>query len=333
MKLLVIGGTQFIGKHFVADALARGHEVTLFNRGSRPAPDGVEALVGDRNTDLDRLAGREWDAVIDTSAYVPRQVRQAARLLEPNVGRYLFISTVSVYADTTAPYVNEDGDLAVLEDPETEDAAGPAYGGLKVLCEQELAAVYPSERTLVPRPTIVVGPDDPTDRFTYWPTRVNRGGQVLAPHGPDLPLQWIDVRDLAEWMTRALEAGLSGTYNAASGADQFNMGALLAAAAEQSASKAEIIWVEDDFLLEREVRPFADVPFWLPSPQNNMFRLDASRAAANGLTIRSVEETVRATLAWQLQRGDPDLKVGWDSGREQEVLGAWLRERSEGRHD
>lgn len=325
MKLLVIGGTQFIGKHFVADALARGHEVTLFNRGSRPGPEGVETVTGDRNTDLHKLAGRAFDAIIDTSAYVPRQVREAATLLEPNVDRYLFISTISVYADTSQPYVNEDGELSRLEDPTTEDVTGATYGGLKVLCEEELAAVYPAERALVLRPTLVVGPDDPTDRFTYWPVRVNRGGHVLAPHGPRLPLQWIDVRDLAEWMTRGLEAGLTGTYNAASAADAFDMQALLSAAAQVSASGAQIVWVGDEFLLAQDVQPFADLPFWLPDPLNNLFRIDASRAHANGLTIRSVADTVRATLEWQAQRGDPEPKIGLAPERERALLAAWAQ--------
>ena len=276
---------------------------------------------------------REWDAVIDTSAYVPRQVREAARLLEPNVGRYLFISTVSVYADTSEPYVNEDGELIRLEDIESEEVTGATYGGLKVLCEDELAAVYPADRSLVLRPTIVVGPDDPTDRFTYWAVRVSKGGTVLAPHGPKLPLQWIDVRDLAEWMTRGLEQNLTGTYNAASAADQFDMQALLSAAAEVSASGADIVWVEDDFLLEREVRPFADLPFWLPAPASNMFRIDASRAHANGLSIRSVTETVRATLEWQAQRGDPELKIGWTAERERQLLEAWATHQRDGSED
>ncbi|MFA5551777.1 MAG: NAD-dependent epimerase/dehydratase family protein [Trueperaceae bacterium] len=325
MKILVLGGTQFIGKQFVMGALARGHEITLFNRGSKPAPAGVETVTGDRNTDLNRLAAGRWDAVVDTSAYVPRQVREAARLLEPNVGRYLFISTVSVYADTSKPYINEGAPLARLDDPAAEEVTGATYGGLKVLCEEELAAAFPAERSLVLRPTIVVGSDDPTDRFTYWPVRVANGGQVLAPHGPNLPLQWIDVRDLADFMLQGLEAGLSGTFNAASGADVFDMGSLLSASAQVTSSDAEVVWVEDDFLLEQNVRPFADLPFWLPAPASNMFRVDASRAQAAGLTIRAVDDTVRATLEWHTARGQPNLKIGIGPDRETAVLRAWAR--------
>jgi len=328
VRILVIGGTQFIGKSFVEHAVARGHEVTLFNRGSKPAPAGVtDTITGDRNTDLGALAGRSWDAVVDTSAYVPRQVREAARLLEGSVERYLFVSTISVYADTSEPYVNEESELARLHDPTTEEVTGATYGGLKVLCEEELAAVYPTERTLVVRPCIVVGPEDPTDRLTYWPTRVARGGAVLAPHGPRYPLQWIDARDLAAWMVAGLESDLSGTYNAASPADRFDMGTLLeaslTAAAEVGAPPAEIVWADAGFLLEREVRPFADLPFWLPEPESNLFRVDASKAEAAGLTVRSALDTVRDTLAWQRERGDPALKVGLEPEREREVLEAW----------
>jgi len=332
VKLLVIGGTQFIGKHFVSQALERGHEITLFNRGSRPAPDGVESIKGDRNEDLALLSAREWDAVVDTSAYIPRQVREAARLLEPNVQRYLFISTVSVYADTSVPYVNEESELLRLEDPTTEEVSGATYGGLKVLCEEELATVYPAERTFVPRPCIVVGPDDPTDRFTYWPVRVNLGGAVLAPRGPELPLQWIDVRDLAAWMLRGLETDLSGTYNAASMADRFSLGELLRAAKRVSDSDAEPVYMDEEFLLDSGVRPFADLPFWLPEPASNMFRIDASKASEAGLTIRGVDDTVRATLEWQAERGDPDLKVGMSLERERELLSAWVTRGDEDRH-
>ncbi len=329
MKLLVIGGTQFIGRHFVEDAVARGHEVTLFNRGSRPAPEGVaETIIGDRDTDLLKLADRGWDAMIDTSAYVPRQVREAARILEKNVDHYLFISTISVYRDTTEPYVDEDSELIRLEDATVEEVNGSTYGGLKVLCEEELAKVYPEDRRLVIRPCIVVGPEDPTDRFTYWVARMHRGGEILAPRGPALPLQWIDARDLAAWMTRSLEHSLAGTYNAVSEADRFDMGSLLAAAKEASekaggAVDAKVTWVDEHFLRLHEVRPFADLPFWLPEPSTNMFRIDHTRGHEAGLTIRPVEQTVRDTLAWHRERGEPELKVGLDPEREREVLEAW----------
>lgn len=325
MQLLVMGGTRFIGRQFVKAAVAGGHQVTLFNRGTKRAPAGVaDTILGDRNTDLDRLAGRDFDAVVDTSAYVPRQVRQAARLLEPRVGRYLFISTISVYADTSQPYLDEDAPLLRLDDRATEQVTNETYGGLKVLCEEELAAAWPSERTLVIRPTLVAGPDDPTDRFTYWPVRVARGGDVLAPGGPRKPLQWIDVRDLANWMLYGLESELSGTFNATSEADRFDFGTLLAACAEEADANPELTWVDEEFLLRHGVRPFADLPFWLTAPDENLFRLDGSRAFQAGLAIRSARETVRGTLEWQRQRGDPQLKVGLAPERERQLLNDWM---------
>jgi 2'-hydroxyisoflavone reductase len=320
----VIGGTQFIGRQFVMRAVAAGHEVTLFNRGNKPAPEGVaDIMLGDRNSDLDKLKGLQFDAVVDTSAYLPRQVRQAAQLLEPTVGRYLFISTISVYADTSQPYLNEDAELVRLPDPTTEQVTNETYGGLKVLCEEELAAAWPRERCWVLRPTLVAGPDDPTDRFTYWPVRVQRGGNVLAPGAPGKPLQWIDVRDLADWMLYGLRTGLSGTFNAVSEADRFDFGTLLAACAEEVDGNPELTWVDERFLLDKGVRPFADLPFWLPAADENLFRIDGGRAFQAGLAIRSARETVSATLEWQRQRGDPKLKIGLDAQREEELLNDW----------
>lgn len=326
LSVLVIGGTQFIGKHFVVKALERGHEVTLFNRGSKPAPAGVaEQIVGDRNTDLAKLEGRTWDVVVDTSAYVPRQVREAAELLVAGVGRYLFISTISVYADQDTAGLNEDSGLLRLEDPATEVVDGTTYGGLKVLCEEALAGVYPASSRLVVRPGIVVGPDDPTDRFTYWPVRVARGGEVLAPSGPELALQWIDARDLADFMVGAIERGVAGTYNAVCEAGRFTMGELLNVAKRVSGADASFTWVSDEFLFGQGVRPFADLPFWLPGAEGNLFKVDGSRAHGQGLRDRPLEETVRDTLQWQAERGDPALKVGMSADREAELLREWRR--------
>lgn len=324
MRILILGGTQFVGRHFVEAAVARGHELTLFNRGSKPAPAGVaHQVVGDRNTDLARLAGRDFDAVLDTSAYVPRQVAEAAAALEGAVGAYLLVSTISVYADQLQAGLTEDSALLRLDDPSTEEVDGATYGGLKVLCEEALARVFPPERRLTVRPGIVVGPYDPTDRFTYWPARVAHGGQVLAPAGPELALQWIDGRDLADFMLGALERGVSGTYNAVSEAGRFRLGDVLAAAKRISGSSATITWVSEEFLLEHEVVPFGDLPFWLPGAAGNMFKVDSERAAAAGLRARSLEETVADTLAWQAERGDPALKVGLSAEREAELLELW----------
>jgi 2'-hydroxyisoflavone reductase len=237
----------------------------------------------------------------------------------------LFVSTISVYADQMQAGLTEDAALLRLDDPATEEVDGATYGGLKVLCEEALARVFPPERRLIVRPGIVVGPHDPNDRFTYWPARVAHGGEVLAPAGPALELQWIDGRDLADFMLGALERGVTGTYNAVSEAGRFKLGDMLAAAKRTSGSDSTLTWVSEEFLLEHEVVPFGDLPLWLPGAAGNMFKVDGSRAAAAGLRVRPFEETVEDTLAWQAERGEPALKVGLSAAREAELLELWRR--------
>lgn len=328
MRILVIGGTQFIGKHFTLAAIAGGHEVTLFNRGTKPAPSGVaEEIVGDRNSDLAKLRGRQWDVVVDTSAYVPRQVREAATALRRSVERYLFISTISVYADNEVAGLDEESELIRLDDPTTEEVSGATYGGLKVLCEEALAEIYPPDNRLVLRPGIVVGPDDPTDRFTYWLKRVARGGEVLAPEGAERPLQWIDARDLADFMLHTLERDVGAVYNVVSEPGRFTMGALLETAKEISGSDASVTWVSEGFLLERGVKPSADLPLWLPGERNNFFKIDGSKATAQGLRVRSLDESARDTMAWQVKRGNPPLQVGLTPEREAQLVAEWHSSR------
>ena len=330
MDLLVIGGGRFVGKHFVRSALERGHRVTLFNRGNHPLPHpDARHISGDRNHDLDKLAEGTWDAVLDTCGYVPRHVLTAARSLAGRVGHYAFISTISVYADQSTPYQDEDAPLAELDDPDTEEVGGQTYGGLKVLCERALDEHFPGER-LVVRPGLIVGPDDPTDRFTYWPVRVARGGEVLAPTTPGMPVQWIDVRDLATWLVDLLEAGTGGTFNAVSEPDRFSFGRLLEASREASGSDARLTWVRESFLLEHEVQPFMELPLWIPGDAVNFSRIDSGRARAAGLTARPLEETVRDTLAWYRESGGHELKAGLSEAREAELLAAWRMEEAGG---
>jgi 2'-hydroxyisoflavone reductase len=215
MDLLILGGTLFLGRHLVIAARERGHKVTLFHRG-KTNPDlfpEVEKIHGDRKESLAPLAGRRFDAVIDTSAYVPRVAGMAARALAPHVGHYTFISTISVYANPRTPGQDEDAPLAALADEATEEVNGDTYGGLKVLCERVVAETLPG-RTLTIRPGLISGPFDPTDRFTYWPERVAGGGEVLAPAPPAGTTQHIDGRDLAAWTIRAVESGRTGVFNA-----------------------------------------------------------------------------------------------------------------------
>jgi nucleoside-diphosphate-sugar epimerase len=266
MKLLVIGGTQFVGRHLTEDALRRGWKVTLFNRGqTNPAlfPE-AEQLVGDRDGGLDGLRGRKWDAVMDTCGYVPRVVQQSTELLRDAVERYVFISTLSVYSDLKKPNQDEEGELARLQDETVEEVTGETYGGLKVLCERVVQQIY-GERGLVIRPGLIVGPHDPTNRFTYWPARVEAGGDVLAPGPPERPVQFIDARDLAGWILDMTEAGSGGgVYNATGPASPLSAGELLQTCKDIAASDARFTWVDDAFLLGEKVEPYSELPLWLP---------------------------------------------------------------------
>lgn len=337
MNILVLGGTVFVGRHIVTEAVARGHQVTLFNRGTHPAPEGVAHVInGDRNGDTGLLVTGSWDAVIDTSAYFPHQVRAAAAALAGRVPHYTLISTISVYADPTVPHLDEDAELARVDDPAADKITNENYGGLKVLCEEELAAAFAPADRLIVRPGLVIGPLDHTDRFTYWPARVARGGEVLAPGNPHAALQWIDVRDLAAWILTSVENRLNGTYNAVNQADRHTMVELLATCARiagsdgtaagsmrSAAEAATFTWVDEEWLLAHGVTPFADLPFWLPGSFGNLLRVDGGRAQAAGLVTRSIDDTVRDTLEWHLGRGAPDLKAGMSAEREAELLAAW----------
>ena len=314
MKLLVLGGTRFLGRHVVSAALAGGHEVALFTRG-RTSPDlfpEAEHLRGDRDGDLRALEGRAWDVVVDTSGFVPRVVGASAELLAPAVERYVFVSSVSVYADYAEP--RSEGDpLATLEDPFTEEYVGPAYGGLKALCEAVVERELPG-RALVVRPGLIVGPDDPTDRFTYWPRRAQRGGEILAPEPPERPVQFVDVRDLAEWTLRAAEAGETGAFNATGRPGEISFTALL-----QACGAEDVTWVDEAFLVEHGVAEWMDLPLWI-SPVDEGLRcfqlVDVSRALAAGLTFRPLAETVRDVPEWT-------GKAGLTAEHEVELLAAW----------
>jgi 2'-hydroxyisoflavone reductase len=338
MKLLILGGTLFLGRALVEAALARSHEVTVFHRGrhrKEPIP-GVESLLGDRDGRLDALAGREWDAVVDTSGYVPRLVRASAELLAERVRRYVFVSSISVYADFSRP-TPEDAALATMPESEQEEVTGATYGPLKVLCEKAVAETLP-ERALIVRPGLIVGPHDPTNRFTYWTGRVARGGEVLAPGSPEAPVQFIDVRDLAEWLVRMIEREEVGTYNATGPDRLLTMADFLDGCRAASASDARFTWVSEQFLAEQGVAPWSELPLWLPASTGThawFSRTDIGRALAAGLTFRPLAETIRDTLAWQ--RGRVDRKLPEKAGvpmpdvalaaeREHALLEAWHRQ-------
>jgi 2'-hydroxyisoflavone reductase len=332
MRLLVLGGRVFLGRHLVEAALRRGHRVTTFTRGRHGAelfPE-AEALRGDREGDLSALRGRRWDAVIDTSGHSPGAVAASAALLSGAVGHYVFTSSVAAYEgfpetpglDETAPLrTRADG-----VDARTPETVGP----LKALCEREVERALPG-RALLVRAGLLAGPHDPTDRFTWWPLRVARGGEVLAPGGPALPVQFVDARDLAEWMLDATERGLRGAFNATGPARPLTLGGLLDACRAVPGGDARFTWAEESFLLAAGVRPRMELPLWMPGAPGAS-TVDARRAIAAGLAFRPLADTLRDTYAWAAARppGAP-LRAGHGPAREAALLAAW-HARTEASH-
>lgn len=325
MKLLVLGGTRFVGKTIVETALGRGHEVTLFNRGSKKElfPQ-VEQLVGDRDGALDALHGRSWDAVIDTSGYFPRVVEASARLLAERAGHYTFISTLDVYDDEHVEGIDETHKVKRLPDNYVEDIA-QFYGAMKARCEQTVEALLPG-RSLHVRCGLVAGPGDMSDRFTYWPSRIARGGEVLAPGCPEAPIQLIDVRDLADWIVRMVEQRASGTYNATGPADPVTVGGLLHECVGVIDSDARLTWVDDAFLTEHGVGHWIEMPLWLPAQENarGLMTLRVDKAMNAGLRHRPLRETIIDTWRWDAAR-DTALprKAGPDPDKEATLLHEW----------
>jgi 2'-hydroxyisoflavone reductase len=319
VKLLVLGGTKFLGRAAVEAALARGHEVTLFNRGeTNPElfPE-AEKIRGHRTGDLSALRGRSWDSVLDTSAYVPEVTRASAEALADAAEHYVFISSVSVYADLSGP-VGENSPLAELEAGQPDDRLledFSNYGALKTLCERA-ASEFPGATALV-RPGLIVGPHDPTGRFTYWPHRVARGGDVLAPGPPQATVQFIDVRDLGEWLVDLGERKVAGEFNAVHPGVSWE--SLLETCRDAIGSDARFVWVDPEFLVEQEVGQWMELPMWLHGEEEGIHATDVSRAVAAGLTFRPLEDTVCSTLEW----AETTEAAGLKPEREAGVLEAW----------
>jgi 2'-hydroxyisoflavone reductase len=333
MKLLILGGTIFVGRALVEAALARGAEVTLFNRGQHNADlfPAVEKLRGDRDGGLEPLQGRQWDAVVDTCGYVPRLVKQSAEFLADSVGHYTFISSVSVYSDFAKVGISEADPVGKLEDETVETVTGETYGPLKALCEQAAEAALPG-RVLNVRAGLIVGPYDVSDRFTYWPVRVARGGEILAPGRPEAGTQFIDVRDLVDWNLRMIEAGKMGSYNLVGPAIPLTMSTVLETCREVSGSDAAFTWVESEFLKRHEVAPWSELPLYLgDEPEYAGFdTVDFSKASRDGLTFRPLADTVRATLDWDATRpADREWRAGLKPDREAELLRLWHEERKQ----
>lgn len=326
MRLLILGGTRFVGRHLVLAALARGHQVTLFHRG-RTNPglhDGVERVLGDRDGGLDALANRVFDAVVDVSGYFPRIVGQSARAYADRVGRYLFVSTISVYAEPMAPGANEEAPLLTTDKPGEESLAGSQYGAMKALSEQVVRDTY-GERATIVRPGLVIGPHDYTGRFSYWPRRLARGGEVLAPGGPDVPVQAIDARDMAAFMVDLLERDVAGTYHATGPEAPLTLGAALERIAREVGGDARLTWVAEEFLLEQKVGAWMELPLWVPKADQAFLTLDNARAVAAGLRFRPLEDTARDTLAWERATPATDLPASsaLTPEREAELLEKW----------
>lgn len=327
MNALVIGGTQFVGPHLVEALRARDVQVTLFNRGrhSTPPQDGVEIVVGDREHDLERLGGRRFDTVVDTCGFVPRIVDISLRALAGATSHYVFVSTISVYADPLDGARDESSTLATTDDAAVETITPETYGPLKALCEAAVLRAMPGAALIV-RPGLIVGPLDPTDRFTYWPHRAALGGEMLVPGARDHPLSFIDVRDLAEFIASAALTRLTGTFNAAGDPNALTMGGLIDACVSASEGKTVPVWVDEGFIEENAVEPWSELPVWIPTGHDSLMHASSAKAVRRHLRYRPLPETVRATLEWTRGQGlDRSLKAGLTSGREAELLALWRR--------
>lgn len=335
MKLLVLGGTRFLGRHIAEQALQRGHAVTLLHRG-RSGPSlfpQAEHRIADRDDAValaSTLAGGSWDAAIDTSAYVPRQVRWVAAALGPRLAHYQLVSSISVYDGFDGAGAAEDSATRTLPDPAVETVTGDTYGGLKALCEQAAQAAF-GARCLVNRPGLLVGPHDPTGRFTWWVQRLRRGGTVLAPGDPATPVQFIDARDAAAWMLLQAERATAGVFNLTGPVQPLTMGAFLAVARETLNPGADLQWVGERFLLDQGVAPWSDLPVWLPHADAGLHQTPIRRALDAGLRCRPLDDTLRDTAAWAAGASAapaaagalPRPPVGLAPEREAALLAAW----------
>jgi 2'-hydroxyisoflavone reductase len=329
LRILILGGTGFIGPYQVQYALDRGHGVTLFNRG-RTNPNlfpEVEKLVGDRDGDLSALEGRRWDVVIDNSASDPTRVERSARVLRDAVGLYLFVSTRSVYYDTSRVPMTSDAELFSPANTPVAPGARLPYGLAKALSEAKVRDFFP-DRHLIVRPSLIVGPGDLTDRFTYWPVRIERGGEILAPGDGSDFVQVIDARDLSEWMIRLVERDVTGIYNALGPRTPWSFAEFLHGIKAVTTADARFTWVDTDFLLAHDVQPYREMPVWMPARdgREGFGRFDISREVALGLTFRPLAVTARDTLDYyhaQPQERQRELRAGITPEREAEVLRLW----------
>lgn len=320
LKVLILGGTTFLGPHLTQELLKHGHKVTHFNRGTVHEfsfPE-VETLHGVRCNDMKALEGRKWDAVIDTCGYLPKVVEASSKLLAKATRHYTFISTISVYSDFSQSHINEDSPLVTFNnDYKNDEITEETYGPYKVGCERVIKTYFP-DNSLIIRPGIIVGPYDPTNRFTYWVRKISEGGDVLVPNVPNQKIQFIDVRDLVQWIVKMIEEQSVGTYNATGPKEILTFQQFINACSQFAKNKVNLVWVNEQRLLDRQI----SLPFWLPSKRNMMgiFEIDSRKAQYKGLSYRPLSETISDTIKWDCQRKDRTLKAGLSRDEEQTLL-------------
>lgn len=325
MKILILGGTVFLGKQLVRFALERNHEVCLFNRGIHN-PDifpEVEKIKGDRGGSLNELKGRIFDVVIDTSGHIPKDVERSAKILSGGSGNYVFVSSISAYKNFNEFGITENSETNVLTNGDADKMTIENYGALKVMCENEVMKAF-KEKSLIVRPGLIVGDSDWSDRFTYWIHRVNKGGDVLAPDSKEERIQIIDVKDLAEWIVKMAEENKSGIYNATGPDYALTWSKFLDTCLEVTNSGANINWVSEEFLLKEEVQPWTEIPLWVPGEEQGVNNVSISKALEAGLTFRSLADTLADTLRFDKSRGDDyELRSGLKPAKEAELLKKW----------
>lgn len=335
-RILVLGGTGFLGPHFVATAIARGHKVTLFHRGKTGADlfPQVEHLKGDRDAgDLSALQGREFDVIVDTSGYAPSHVEQSASMFAKTAKQYLFVSTVSVYDESgdAATAISEAGAVLTIADEEADKAktireAVPNYGAMKARCEAAAEKAMPGRVANI-RPGLIVGPRDTSDRFTWWPVRIDKGGEILAPGDRDALVQMIDARDLGDWMVHCIENRIMGVFNAVGFDGPVTMEEVLFGCRSATSTPGSLTWVSEEFLAEQKVGPWMQMPLWIPRDGRRTY--DNAKARAAGMRFRPLADTIRDTLLWaKTERGDrPFSRTGISAERECELLDLWRKRK------
>ena len=326
MEILILGGTGFLGGHVVECATARGHAVTLLNRGKTAPgrfPSVETVVVSDRDGGMAAVSDRHFDVVVDTCGYVPRVVQQAVDHLAGRAAQYLFVSSVSAYADHRPSGIREDHPLAAPPELGAENVTGETYGGLKVACERTVQDGF-GEGALVVRPGLIVGPGDHTDRFTWWVATMATRDRVLVPGPREAPIQVIDARDLADWMVRLVEDEVVGVFNAVGDPGRHTMAELVTACAAAAGRPPAVEWVDSSWLLARGVEPWSEIPLWLPDEKHaGMMQVDNSAALATGMKLRPLLETIADTLRWHRGRGKVEWKAGLTDQRIDELLLEW----------